>query len=174
MNITNEIFAAYLKCPTKCFLRAHGETGAGNEYAEWVRTESGSYRVEGLQRMAAGMPPGDCVTGIGATENFKTVKWRFAADLDAHAQNLESRIHAVERIPPEGRGRAAQFIPIRFIFTNKLGKDDKLLVAFDAFVLAEMSGRAVSLMKIIHGDDLSTLKVKTAGLRNRVSKLTAC
>jgi predicted RecB family nuclease len=172
MNITNEIFAAYLKCPTKCFLRAHGEMGSGNEYADWVRNESESYRVEGLRRMTSGIPPGDCVTGVGATENFKTVKWQCAVDFPACAQNLESRIHTLERIPSEGRGRAAQFIPIRFIFTNKLGKDDKLLVAFDALVLSEMSGWAVTLAKIIHGDDHSTLKVKTAGLRNRVTKLT--
>jgi len=46
-----------------------------------------------------------------------------------------------------------QFIPIRFIFTNKLGKDDKLLLAFDAFVLSEMLGREVRFGKIIHGDD---------------------
>jgi hypothetical protein len=46
---------------------------------------------------------------------------------------LQSCLHAVERILSEGRGKAAQFIPIRFIFTNKLTKDDKLLLAFDAF-----------------------------------------
>jgi len=173
MNITSDIFGAYLKCPTKCFLRAHGESGSGNEYADWVRTESEAYRVEGLRRMTAEIPPGDCVTGVDGTENLKTVKWRFSVDFSMRAQNTESRLHAVERIPPEGRGRAAQFIPIRFIFTNKLSKDDKLLVAYDALVLSEMSSRAVSLGKITHGDDHPTLKVKTAGVRSRVSKLTA-
>jgi hypothetical protein len=52
---------------------------------------------------------------------------------------LESRLHAVERIPSEGRGKAAQFIPIRFIFRNKLTKDDRLLLAFDAFVCPKRS-----------------------------------
>ena len=40
MNITSPVFQAYLECPTNCFLRAHGEVGTGNEYANWVRTES--------------------------------------------------------------------------------------------------------------------------------------
>jgi hypothetical protein len=48
------------------------------------------------------------------------------------------------------------------VFTNKLGKDEKLLLAFDAFVLSEILDRAVSLGKIIHGDDHATLKVKTS------------
>lgn len=55
---------------------------------------------------------------------------------------------------------------------NRLSKDDKLLLAFDALVLSEMLGRAGSVGKIIHRDDYSTLKVKTASLSNRVGKLT--
>ena len=53
MNITS-IFEAYLKCPTKGFLRAHGETGAENEYANWVKTETESYKSSGLVRLSEG------------------------------------------------------------------------------------------------------------------------
>ncbi len=74
MNITADLFANYLKCPTKCFLRAHGETGSGNEYADWVRTESEAYQVEGLRRMTAEIPPGDFATRVDSMENLKTVK----------------------------------------------------------------------------------------------------
>jgi len=66
---------------------------------------------------------------------------------------LESELHAVERVPAEGRGKPAQFIPIRFLFTNRLSKDDKLLLALDAFALSKSLGREVSVGRIIHGDD---------------------
>ena len=83
---------------------------------------------------------------------------------------LESRLHAVERVPSEGRGKPAQFVPIRFVFRNKLSKDDRLLLAFDALVLSQMLERKVSLGKIIHGDDHATLKVKTSALTGEVRK----
>src|ERR1035437_6616726 len=83
---------------------------------------------------------------------------------------LESRLHAVERVPSEGRGKAAQFVPIRFVFRNKLAKDDRLLLAFDALVLSKVLGREVSLGKIIHGDDHAPLKVKTPVLIGEVRK----
>ena len=90
---------------------------------------------------------------------------------------LESRLHAVERVPSEGRGKPAQFIPIRFVFRNKLTKDDRLLLTFDALVLSQVLGRQVSLGKIVHGDDHATLKVKTSALaaqvRKRIQKLAA-
>src|SRR5207245_10756552 len=65
-----------------------------------------------------------------------------------------------ERVPSEGRGKAATFTPIRFVFTNKLTRDDKLLVAFDDLVLWEDLGKVAGLGKIIHGDNYATLKVK--------------
>jgi hypothetical protein len=39
MPITSNLFEAYLKCPTKCFLRSRGETGTENSYANWVRAQ---------------------------------------------------------------------------------------------------------------------------------------
>jgi predicted RecB family nuclease len=64
------------------------------------------------------------------------------------------------------------FIPIRFIFTNKLHKDSKLLLAFDAFVLSKMLGCEVGLGKIIHGDDRATLRVNTGAMVSEVRRLT--
>ena len=172
MKITTPLFEAGLKCITKCFLRSLGETGTGNAYADWVRTQAESYRNAGTNGLMAGAADDECIIGSPGAENWKTAKWRLAVDLVARAENLESRLHAVERVPSEGRGQPGQFTPIRFVFTNKLNRDDKLLLAFDALVLSEMLGRKVGLGKIIHGDNQATLKVKTSALAGEVRKLT--
>ena len=180
MKITPNLFHAYLKCPTKCWLLATGEAPTSNSYAEWVRAQTDSYRTTATERMAGAPPMGALVRSPGA-ENLKAAQWRLAASLTAQAQmdsfSLESELDAVERIPSEGRGKAAQFISIRFIFRNKLTKEDKLLLAFDAFVLSETLGRTVTLGKIIHGDDYAVLKVKPQALavavRKHLGKITA-
>ncbi len=204
MRIAPALFEAFLKCATKCHLRALGETGLGNEYAGWVRARDESYQREAARRALEAVAEAERVVAPPATENLKAAQWRWAVDLVAQASSpassgsvplpvgtpggtpgepadetcaLQSRLHAVELIPSAGRGQPAQFVPIRFIHRNKLTQDDKLLLAFDAFVLSEMLGRAVSLGKIIHGDDHATLKVKTAALagevRKRLGKMTA-
>src|SRR6516225_7013530 len=127
MKITSDVFEAYLKCPTKCWLRATGETSAGNTYSEWVKAQNDS-------------------------------------------RALESGLHALERVPAEGRAKPTQFIPIRFVFTNKLSKDDKLLLAFDAFALSKSLGREVRIGRIVHGDEQTTLKVKTSAMSSDVRK----
>jgi len=173
MNISADLFEAFLKCPTKCWLRAAGESGSGNDYAEWVKSQTASYRATQIELLLSKTPK-DKSTVSPALENFKAGKWNLVIGMVARAQlnscALESELHAVERVPPEGRGRPAQFIPIRFIFTNKLSNDDKLLLAFEAFVFSEVMGREVSLGTINHGDDHTTLKVKVAALAGEVRK----
>jgi predicted RecB family nuclease len=197
MKINFQLFEAFLKCPTKCWLRFTCEPPSGNEYAEWVRGQDEFYRREATWRLQEAVSEAGCVVAPPAAENLKAAKWRLAVDLEVRAdgsadshvresrldeetrglggprseQLLESRLHAVERIPFAGRGQPVQFVPIRFNYRNKLTKDDKLLLSFEAFVLSEMLGRAVSLGKIIHGDDHATFKVKT-GARTAESART--
>ncbi|MEP6890200.1 MAG: hypothetical protein ABI955_05830, partial [Nitrospirota bacterium] len=120
----------------------------------------------------AGVADDECIIGSPGTENWKTAKWRLAVNLVARAENLESSLHAVERAPSEGRGQPSQYTPIRFVFTNKLNRDDKLLLAFDGLVLSEMLSRKVGLGKIIHGDNHTKLTIKISALAGEVRKLT--
>ena len=172
MMITAGIVEAFLKCPTKCYLRSLGEVGTENAYANWTRTQNESYRNDGTKRLTEGAAPDECIIGSPGTTNMKAAKWRLAMDYAVRAQNLESSLHAVERIASEGRGKPAQLIPIRFIFSNKLNLDDKRLLVFDALVLSESLGRTVGRGKIIHGNGQAKLEVKTSALTNEVRKVT--
>ena len=173
MKITSDLFQAFLKCPTKCWLRAAGEPGSGNAYAEWVKSQTASYVETQTARLLSESAKDESAVSP-ALEEFKGGEWRLATSMVVQAElnsyTLESKLHAIERIPPEGRGRPAKFVPMRFIFTNKLGRDEKLLLAFDALLLLEAMGREIGVSKIIHGDDRATLKVKTSSLAGEVRK----
>lgn len=172
MPITSCLFEAFLKCPTKCYLLSLGERATGNEYADWVRMQNESYRSDGIKRLTRGITLEDCASSLIPTENVISAKWNLAISYVARALDLESAIHAVEKVTSEARDKPEQFIPIRFIFKNKLSRDDKLLLAFDALALSETLKQEVGNGKIIHGHDRSTLKVKIGVLASEVQKLT--
>jgi len=86
------------------------------------------------------------------------------ARASAAAGQLPIGRHAVERLPSDERGKPAHLIPIRFVPTNKISKDAKLLLAFDALTLSQMIGEDVALGRIIHGDNHATLNVTTSAL----------
>src|SRR5262249_25554405 len=80
MTITADIFEAFLKCPTKCYLRSLGELGTGNAYADWLSFQNESCRREGVKCLTAGTAPSEHVGGPSATTNLKLAKWQFAID----------------------------------------------------------------------------------------------
>ena len=180
MTISSNIFEAFLKCPTKVLAVAVNEPASGNAYAEWVRSQAESYRKTESERLLSLLPRDESVLSP-PVDNLKTAKWRLAASLVVQAQMnscvLSSEIHTVECLPSEDRNKPTQFIPIRFSFTNKVVKDEKPLLAFDAFVLSEMLGSEIRLGKIIHGDGHATHNVRISALasevRNRIGKISA-
>ncbi|MDR1190915.1 MAG: IS66 family transposase [Verrucomicrobiales bacterium] len=125
MKITAELFAAFLKCPVKCWLRFHAGQGEGNPYAQWFREKMSVYRAEGVKRLAA----------------------------------------KAERETPA--------MPVRFYFPNKLDRDERLLLGFDA-----LAGKGkIARGWLVHGDHYTVKKIKTAewsrAARRRVESITA-
>jgi predicted RecB family nuclease len=177
MIISSQLFEAYLECSTKCWLRSRAEPATGNSYAEWARPQNETYLEYGLKRSFSTVQESDRATTPPIPKNSKDATWCLATDVRWRTRELESRLQAVERIPSEGHGRPAQFIPYRFEFANKLAKEHKLLLAFDALLLSEVLGREVNLGKIVHGDSHATLKVKipafASEVRKRIKEVTA-
>ncbi len=173
MKITADIFEAHLKCQTKCWLRSIGEPFSGNVYAEWVAMQNHSYRATQTEQLIARSSIHELELSP-ATGNLEVEKWRIATSLIVQAQInncvLESDLHGMERVSSKIMDHPAELIPIRFIFNNKLGKDDKLLLAFDTFVLSESLGREIQAGKIIHGDNSDTLRVNVFALFDNVKK----
>ena len=172
MIISSHIFEAYLNCPSKCWLVFLGEKGEGDVFLDFIQTKDISYRTVGLERLMARGRGREHEGFPSEPLNIGTGSWVFARNIVAKKDNLESHLHAVERLSSEGPNKPVQLFPIRFIFANKLSKKDKLLLAFDAFVLSRMIGQEITHGKIIHGNKYAAIKVTTSALTNEVRKVT--
>jgi hypothetical protein len=73
MTITPSLFEAYLKCPTKCFLRWLGKTSTDNECAD-DRAQESSYQTEGIKRWTQTLATNACVAGDSVTLTGKRAK----------------------------------------------------------------------------------------------------
>src|SRR5258708_18933315 len=104
MRLTSRLFEAFLKCPTKCYLRSVGEAGSSNAYAEWVQAHDETYRAGAAKQFTQSVPEFERVVAPPSTENIKSATWRLAVDVQVQTSDMEARLHAVERLPIEGRG----------------------------------------------------------------------
>jgi predicted RecB family nuclease len=172
MIISSELFESYLQCPTKCWLRSRAEPPAGNSYAEWVNSRNKTYLRNGLKRLLIDFTEGDCVIAPPIAKNPKDFTWRLASDVRCKTKEAESCLQAVERVAANDRGRPATIIPYRFEPSNKITKEHKLLLTFDALMLSESLGTEVNLGKVVHGDNYATMSVNTLALAKETRKRT--
>ncbi len=175
MKITYQILEAYLKCPTKCWLRSAGEPPTDGTWPQYSQAQEESYRSAEIELMLLRARPSESIR-FPQADRLKAGKWRLAIGVLAQTAHLESYLHAVESSPSEGRGRPAQLVALRFFSANKLGRDAKLLLGFDALALSGMLGTEVGYGKIIHGDNHAVLNVKAptldVELRKRIAEIT--
>ena len=147
MVVSSQLFEAFLECPTKCWLRSRAEPTAGNAYAEWVQSQNKTYCERGVKRLVAMHPKSDHTVAPPISKNLKDAPWHLITDIRLSANDLESSLQAVERMPSKGGGRIDQFVPYHFEYTNKLSRNQKLSLAFDAYMLSEAIGHEVRLGK---------------------------
>src|SRR5947209_5761524 len=99
MKITPDVFEAYLKCPTKCWLRTNDEPAAGAIYPAWVKAQSDSYRLNETRRLVAQFPNSE-IAPSPDTKNLTGATWRLASNLAVRLQmdsyTVESEVHALE------------------------------------------------------------------------------
>jgi lysophospholipase L1-like esterase len=146
-----------------------GEVAAGNDFVIWNETRSASYRLAGVQRLMADHP---CNIDVGQPDpkHWKHAVWHFLLDYVARTQHCEAPLHAVQRTSFVEGNQSSQFIPIRFVPTNKLARSDKLMAGFEALALSKALGIKVGMAKIIHGDKGATFKVRINAISRAVNK----
>ena len=88
MRISSDLFNAFLKCSTKCWLRAAGEPASGYAYAEWVKSQNGSYHATEIERLLSETPKNE-VAVSPPLENLKAAQWRLATNLAARRPREE-------------------------------------------------------------------------------------
>jgi CRISPR/Cas system-associated exonuclease Cas4 (RecB family) len=177
INITSQIFAAHLECPTKSWLLATGEPRGDNAYAHWVNEQSDCYYATKIATLVSGSPIVEIVASPVLVELLAST-WQLATKialrLTLPSCVLDSEIHALERLPTSTH-KAIDIIPIRFVFTNHFTAADKLILAFDAFILSEILGLNIHKGKIVYGTSESIVRFNVSDMfdtvRTRVEHL---
>lgn len=172
MNISSNLLAAFLHCPTKCYLCSVRRRGAGNSYADWLQAQRESYEKEAIDRLLRTTPSDDFKLRP-PIDDLKTPKWALAVNLQVRVNNTETRLQAVERSVSHGGKSSPRLIPIRFTPNNKITRGERLLLGFDALCLSQALGREVPHGKIIHGKDHVQSKVNVRPLVQEIRGLVA-
>jgi predicted RecB family nuclease len=163
--LTDAIFAAFLNCETKSYLKLSGEPESPSEFTDWSSETREDYRRRCHSRYRLIFPEQANIPQTSSVEDLKTANDRVVFDCTIETLRFRSQLDAVERVSRRSNGGFSGYIPIRFVSNEKLSRQDKLLLAFDAFTLGEALGKSPPPWgKIIHGEKQRFAKVKLLAL----------
>ena len=150
MRITAEIFAAYLNCPTKCFLRLHNESVGYSEFSEYQARNQAEFEIAGLARMCSSFPANGVSVGNPPLPELRSCRDSLIVGYEAVALDIQSRLHALQRT--EGKaGECDRYVPVRLVWREKLNALDRLHLAFDAVAISPDLGQVPHIGKLVHG-----------------------
>ena len=152
VNVTAAIFTAYLKCPTKGYLIAHGEDPPDAFIAVRRGCMSAAYKARAGQRLQAGLAGIAPIhfsrltddTAHDATTLFVDCETTSYVCNEPAAARLDGRVKRSMR----GRG----YVPVLYSAWDKIDQCDDLLVCFGAMAVGQATGSRIPANgKVIYG-----------------------
>jgi predicted RecB family nuclease len=174
-----DIFRAFLNCPTKGYYKI---LGIGNDSADIIDCQQHiveDYKQKCLNYLCSSLGNDEYLFNASIPQDLEKKECRLFLNCMVITEKTKMGIEAVERNLSDRENR--YYIPFRFVPTEKIKKQDKLMLAFDAFALSHVSGKLPPYGKIMHGSKFKIAKIKldklfeeTRLLFNELARMENC
>ena len=153
MLITDDLFGSFLKCKTKARLQSSAlaeHPCAPHAISDWHHRLADDYKRECMDLLIS-ISLSECFEGTPSRQDLMNGQHPLIVDPILTFEDVTSHIHALERTSQPVQNNRNYYVPIRFTPYEKITRDHKLFLAYDAFVLGKTFGRMPAFGKIIHG-----------------------
>ncbi len=129
MPITEEIVAAILKCETKAYLQYSGTLGAQSELSQRAQDQREEYR-ESCRKLLCSALHTPSFVGTPDLQSLKDRRYHLVLDYVVAESEINVRLDALVLSRVKRARLDCPYIPVRFVPSEKLSTDDKLMLAF--------------------------------------------
>ena len=168
MPITEETFAAFLRCETKSYLNLNGTVGVASEFSQSRDHLREEYKQTCREQLCSALRDGQWNAGTPALQSLEDRRYRLILDYAVILPEIQARLDGLERIRAASHKFDCPYIPLRFVPSEKVSTHDKVLLAFEAFAFSQICGKTPRIGRIIHGCQYTMLTVQLAGLLDKV------
>src|SRR3954464_5804064 len=160
MKITNEVLEAHLNCRFKGHLKLAGEVGTRSDYEAMTTAARAASRDQAIAKLVARYGEGAACRGTAVTVTTLRSGPPLLADATLEDESLSLRFDALKRAPGPSRLGDHHFLPVLHHNGEKVGRQQKVLLAVLCPALARVRGvrRAAGLVSA--GSDARLGKVR--------------
>ena len=163
-TITDATFAAFLRCETKAYLLREGACGTSSGLAPWQLSLTRAFKQLASERLRSTVHKNECFVGTPSPRTLERGLYRIILDPLIASSDVRSQLDALWRFSSESNASKVLYGPIRFVRREKPSITDKLMLAFDAIVIARATGRMPPSGKLIYGSQFVSVTVPLAKL----------
>jgi predicted RecB family nuclease len=170
MKITSETFEAWLQCPTKAHSIYHGIPAEVRAITELAKDHHESVHRNTSAKLRDTVPSDELYIGTPSVETLRQRRYSMALDCSFETPSIQAEVHGIDlRIGKDGNKN--ECIPVRFCFGEKVSSADKLLLAFDAFALSQVTGMTPRKGELISSQQLRRTRVALTPLYVKVKSI---
>jgi predicted RecB family nuclease len=160
MKITKEVLEAHLNCKFKGHLKLVGEVGTRTDYEAMTTAARAASREQAIAKLVA--RSGEEATCVGTTVAVTTLRSGppLLADVKLEDESFSLRFEALKRVPGPSRLGEHHFLPVLHHDGEKVGRQQKVLLAVLGLVLARVQGVRPTAGLVARGPDARLGRVR--------------
>ena len=166
-KISNELFADFLNCPYKAYLRTTGIKYSLSEFEKVEAKLEYNYKNKIFELLRNNNESDVIVESNDYPYEKATKQVKMIIGANTIVKDLHANFDILESVFVSG---SKYYIPQNLLYRNKINLNDKLLLSFGGFVLQKIDKNQPNFGKLIYGVDGKTIKVKFDKLRHKTTK----
>src|ERR1051326_7895849 len=159
MTITSETFEALLQCPTKAYSIYHRVSGEVRAITQLVKDDDEAFYRNASARLRAIVPADQTYVGTPSLEAMRQRLYSVVVDCTFMTPALAVQAPGFNLKIVVKDNDQSSYIPFRFCSSDRISNEDKLLLAFDAFVFSQVVGIAPCFGELLIGQQFRRVRI---------------
>jgi predicted RecB family nuclease len=166
-KVSRDILESYLNCKFKGHLKLTGESGTRSDYEAMTAAAKAASQEEAVTMLVARFGQGDVCRGLPVTAATLKKGIPLLADADLKDETLSLHFDALKRVDGTSKLGNHHYLPVLHLPGDKVGQQQKLLLALFGLALARVQGLRPALGLVARGPDARLGKVRLDALLYR-------
>lgn len=171
MKITNDLFSSYVRCKYKAVLKAGRKIGIISNYEKFQMEKESEFKAKAVRKIIEQYGESQVLYNRSYDLSELHHSKPILLGVEINYQDIQIQVDALENLRAKSGFESFGYIPILFIYKNKIGKEEKLLLAFLAYALGKAQRIKIQYGKFLHGEPPRLRKMSLAKFEAKVHSL---